>query len=109
MPGGREDGYFAADWAQPRQRRRAAGRASAKVSGRRLSRGSHRAGALAAAATRPESRGRRQGLRVGMARIFSGMKLIKALPAGLVLNEKMAEKILETTGFLTSAAPVLGA
>lgn len=37
----------------------------------------------------------------GMARVFSGMKFsLNALSADLVLNERIAEKILAATGFL---------
>lgn len=99
----RADGYFAADWAQPRPRRRAARRISAEAAEqKRLSREFQRARALAAASPRLESRGRRQGADGGMVRILRGMKLnFYAFPRDLVLNEKIAERILEASGFLS--------
>lgn len=98
----RVDGYFAADWAQPRPRRRAARRASAEVEEqRRLSREFRRARALAAASPRLESRSRRQAVDGKMVSILRSIKSnFNSFPPDLVLNEKVAEKILEASGFL---------
>lgn len=97
VAGARADGCFEADWAQPRPRRRASAGAAARRPAREL----HRAVAEGEARRRPERRVRLQGFDGGMGRILRGMKFnFNAFPTDLVLNERIAEKILEAGGFL---------
>jgi hypothetical protein len=102
-----QEAYFPADWAQPqpgRQAQRSAARCARQQ--QRLAREFRRARACAAPA--PLSRRRRAaaGKDCGLARLFAKLKgRLNALPEGIALDEKVAQHILSSSGFLDQSAP----
>jgi len=102
-----EEVYFPADWAQPRpgcQARRGAARCARQQ--QRLVREFRRARACAAPAPLARRRRAAAGKDCGLARLFVKLKgRLNALPAGIFLDEKVAQRILSSSGFLDQSAP----